>query len=119
MSPLNSVGLSPTSAGELPVVRPNPPVARVTADASAVNSAVQDWVQIANVPAFVQVEPLQATNPAQFQLVLSDAIRQLRAAEFQTTDPIQRAYLASLADRFQKLQETGSTDLSKSATATR
>jgi hypothetical protein len=117
MGPLNSVELSPSSTGESRLAGSSPPVAFATPSAPAVNPSIQDLVEIANVPALVQIEPLQTANPTRFQSVLSDAIRQLREAEFQTTDPEERAYLAGLADRFQQLQEIGTPDSSMSATA--
>jgi hypothetical protein len=117
MGPLNSVELSPSSTGESFLAGSSPPVAFATPSAPAVNPSIQDLVEIANVPALVQIEPLQTANPTRFQSVLSDAIRQLREAEFQTTDPEERAYLAGLADRFQQLQEIGTPDSSMSATA--
>jgi hypothetical protein len=83
----------------------------------AVVPSVQDLVEISNVPDLSQVTSLQNSNPTQFQAVLSDAERQLRAAAMQSTDPWEAAYLSSLANRFQELQASGTPDLSKPATA--
>lgn len=117
MGTLNPIGPAPTSTGETQSARTNSPAARVTSNASAANPILKDWVEIANVPALAQIEPLQIASPTQFQSVLTDAIRQLNEAESQTTDPQARAYLASLAERFKLLlQDAGVSDLSLSAT---
>ena len=116
MGTLDLVGLGTASAGESLSARSSAAAARVSSSDAPAHPLIQDLVEIANVPAIVQIEPLQAANPTRFQLVLSDAIRQLKEAELQTTDPAARAYLVSLAERFRRLQETGVPDLSTSAT---
>jgi hypothetical protein len=110
---INSVGFGLNSIAESSPSTPSP--TRTTATAAP---GSQDIVEIATVPSMSQLEPLQSGNPSQFQAVLSDAVRQLRAAAWQATDPIEAAYLSGLADRFQRLEETGIPDqLASSAAA--
>jgi hypothetical protein len=68
---------------------------------------VEDQVQIASIPSSAEVEQLQSTSPSSFQAVVSDSIRMLRTAAFQSTDPVEAEYLSGLADRFQRMQEDG------------
>jgi hypothetical protein len=68
---------------------------------------VEDQVQIATVPSVAQVEQLQSTRPSSFQAVLGDAILKLRAAAFQSNDPMEIAYLSGIADRFQRMEQAG------------
>ncbi len=71
-------------------------------------SANQDQVHLASIPLTSQVEQqLEAKQPPNLQAVLGDAIRNLRAAASQTPNPIDSAYLSGLADRFERLQESG------------
>lgn len=80
---------------------------RVSGSGSRVQPApaLEDQIQIAKIPPTTQLEELQTTNPSSFQAVVTDAILQLRAAAFQTTDPNEAAYISGLADRFQELEE--------------
>lgn len=57
------------------------------------------------MPLSAQVEQLQGTDASTFQAVLSDAIRKLRAAASESSDPVEAAYLSDLANRFQWLEE--------------
>ena len=116
MGPLNAVALSPTSTIESRLASENSRVTGVTPSVPGPNPVLQDSAEIANVPALVQIAPLQTSNPTEFQSVISGAIRQLREAEAQTTDPQELAFLTSLTDRFQQLQEVGPSGLSLSAT---
>jgi hypothetical protein len=114
---INSVASNLTALGES-VSGPSNPASTRAANHTTPASALQDVVAVATVPSLSQVEPLQKTgNPSQFQVVLTDAVRQLRAAAFQTTDPIEAAYLSSLADRFQQMEESGVPSQSSSAAA--
>jgi hypothetical protein len=116
MGALNAVALNPTSTVESNSARSSPPAAGGTSNTA--NPVLEDLVEIANVPSLDQIASLQTSNPTEFQSVLSDAIRQLRQAESQTTDPAALAFLTSLADRFQQLQEVGAPGLSFSGTTT-
>ena len=118
MGPLDAVALSPTSTVESRSAQSNPLAAGAATKASHVNPDLQDLVEIANVPSLVQIAPLQTSSPTELQSVLSDAIRQLKAAEAQTTDPATLAFLTGLADSFQQLQEFGPPALSVAATTT-
>jgi hypothetical protein len=90
--------------GDLPNKKPALPS---PASQSKVVAAPKDSVDVATppVPSVSQVEPLLTTNPIKFEAVLSDAVRQLRAASRETTDPVKAAYYSTLADRFQRLQD--------------
>lgn len=116
MGPLDAVALSPTSTVDSRSAQSSPLAVGVATRAFQVNPVLQDLVELANVPSLVQIAPLQTSSPTEFQSVLSDAIRQLREAEAQTTDPATLAFLSGLADRFQQLQQIGPTDLSVAAT---
>jgi hypothetical protein len=72
-------------------------------------SQIEDQVQLATIPFMAQAEQqFQDKNPPNLQAVLGDAIRNLRAAALQSTNPVEAAYLSGLADRFQRLEDTGS-----------
>lgn len=89
--------------GDLPNNKPAP-----SRPASHLEAAdAKDSVDVATppVPSVSQVEPLLTTNPLKFEAVLSDAVRQLRVASRETTDPVKAAYYSTLADRFQRLQD--------------
>jgi hypothetical protein len=73
---------------------------------------VEDQAQLSTVPLEAQVEQIQRTHPSSFEAVLHDAVRGLRAAAAETPDPVQAAYLSGLANRFQRLEETGVPDVS-------
>jgi hypothetical protein len=66
---------------------------------------MEDQVQIATVPSVAQVEQLQSANSSSLEAVLGDAIIKLRAAAFQSTDPLEVQYLSTIADRFQRMEE--------------
>jgi hypothetical protein len=69
---------------------------------------LEDQVQLAKIPVVALAEQqIQDKNPPNLQAVLGDAIRNLRAAALQSTDPVEAAYLSGLADRFQRLEEAG------------
>ncbi len=76
-----------------------------TTRAAAVAAAGEDQVQIASVPLTTEVE--QPNVVPSLNTVLDSAIRQLRAAASESTNAIETAYLSGLADRFQRLEETG------------
>jgi len=65
----------------------------------------KDLVEIANVPAASQLDSLQTGDPVDLRAVLSSAVLQLQDASRQTSNPIEAAYLSSLADRFQRIQD--------------
>jgi len=67
----------------------------------------EDQAQLAAVPLSAQLEQLQKTDAPRFQAVLSDAVRELRAAASTSSDPVEAAYLSDLANRFQWLEESG------------
>lgn len=67
-------------------------------------SSIQDQVELATVPPLASTEQLQTSGPS-YQAVLGDAVRTLRAAASQSSDPIEAAYLLGLAGRFQHLLE--------------
>jgi hypothetical protein len=80
---------------------------------SARKTSVQpgdDQVQLATVPLAAQVEQLQRTDASSLQAVLSDAIRKLRSAASESSDPVEAGYLSDLANRFQWLEEAGNAD---------
>lgn len=72
--------------------------------ATAVHAPV-DLADVATVPSVSQVEPLRTVNPAKFEAILSNAVRQLRAASLATPDATQAAYYSTLADRLQQLRD--------------
>jgi hypothetical protein len=113
---MSAIGFGLTNLSESGQDLANSSSTRAATTAPAVTD-LRDLVDVSTVPALSQVEPLQTRNPEQFQAVLTDAVRQLRAAAFQTTDPVEAAYLSSLANRFQRLELSGVPDLSASATA--
>lgn len=76
-------------------------------------AAVQDRVELATVPPLSRVEQLKA-HGGSYEAVLGDAIRKLRAAALQSTDPVESAYLSGLANRFQRLAEAGEPQVSAS-----
>jgi hypothetical protein len=78
----------------------------------ASGQAVEDQAQLSTVPLETQVEQIQSTHPSSFEAVLHDAIRGLRAAAAESADPAQVAYLSGLANRFQRLEDTGVPDVS-------
>ena len=69
------------------------------------NPALSDTVALESVPLLPQVEQLKATNVSEFQRTLTNAVRELRVAANDTTDPLQASYFLGLANRFQQLQE--------------
>jgi len=71
--------------------------------------AAQDQVQfeMAQVPTLTQAQRLEGQGTSHFHAVLSTAVQELRAAARETTDQFQAAYLYTLADKFQRLGETG------------
>jgi len=89
--------------GDLPSKKPAPP--RPAPHSTVADS--KDSVDVATppVPSLSQVEPLLTANPLKFEAVLSDAVRQLRVASRETSDPVKAAYYSTLADRFQRLQD--------------
>jgi len=76
--------------------------------ASTVASTTPDLIEISAVPSLFEAQQVQAHDPSQYQTVLTDAVRELKAAALQTSDPFEVAYLLDLAGKFQQLQETGS-----------
>jgi hypothetical protein len=68
----------------------------------------EDQAQLATVPLSAQVQEIHRTDPSSFQAVLSDAIRKLRAAAAESSDPAEAAYLSGLANGFQRLVEANS-----------
>jgi hypothetical protein len=76
---------------------------------------LEDQAQLSTVPLEAQVEQIQRTHPSSFQDVLHDAIRGLRAAAAEAADPAEAAYLSGLANRFQRLEETGVPDVSSNS----
>ena len=68
----------------------------------------EDEVHLSAIPLTALAEQqLQDKEPPNLQAVLGDAVRNLKAAASQSSDPIQAAYLSGLADRFQQLEESG------------
>lgn len=95
---LSSVGASYSSAA-----------AAAPARLQAATPAV-DQVHLSTIPSTTLAEQqLLDKNPPNLQAVLGDAVRNLRAAALQSSDPIEVAYLSGLADRFQRLEESGAT----------
>lgn len=80
-------------------------------------ATAEDQVQIANIPLTTQVEQLGNKAVPSLYAVLDSAIRQLRAAASESTNAIETAYLSSLADRFQQLEEAGAATSTKAAAA--
>jgi hypothetical protein len=81
-------------------------------------SAAEDQVHLATIPLTLQAEQqLQAKVPPNLPAVLGEAIRNLRAAAVDSSNPIDQAYLSGLADRFQRLQESGGAQSSPSPAA--
>ncbi len=81
-------------------------------------SAEQDEVHLATIPLTLQAEQqLQAKVPPNLPAVLGEAIRNLRAAAVDSSNPIDAAYLSGLADRFERLQESGVTPSSRATSA--
>jgi hypothetical protein len=73
-------------------------------------SVTEDQVHLATIPSTSQAElGLQDKQPPNLQEVLGDAIRNLRTAAAQSANPIEAAYLSGLADRFERLEESGGT----------
>ncbi len=66
-----------------------------------------DRIEISSIPTLSQAEQTGGSNPTQFQAVLTDAVRELKAAAVQTSDPFEAAYFLDLAGKFQALQESG------------
>jgi hypothetical protein len=64
-------------------------------------------VEISSIPTLTQAAQIKTAEPTQFQTVLTDAVRELKAAAQATNDPFEVAYLLDLAGKFQQLQETG------------
>lgn len=70
--------------------------------------ATDDQVHLSTVPFTALAEQqLQDKEPPNLQAVLGDAVRNLRAAASQSSNPMEAAYLSGLADRFQRLEESG------------
>ncbi len=67
----------------------------------------EDQVQLATVPLLAQVEQIRKADASSFRAVLGDAIRKLRVAAAETSDPREAAYFSDLANRFQRLEEAG------------
>jgi hypothetical protein len=81
--------------------------------------AAEDQVHLASVPLTVQAElGLEDKEPPNLKEVLGDAIRNLRAAATQSANPIQAAYFSGLAERFERLEESGGTAPSATAQST-
>jgi hypothetical protein len=79
----------------------------------------EDQVHLASIPFTAQAElGLEDKEPPNLQEVLGDAIRNLRAAATQSADPIEAAYFSGLADRFERLEESGGTAPSATAQST-
>jgi hypothetical protein len=67
-----------------------------------------DEVHLSTVPITALAEQqLQDKEPPNLQAVLGDAVRNLRAAASESSNPMEAAYLSGLADRFQRLEESG------------
>jgi hypothetical protein len=107
---LTTIGQTPTE------INSTPSTGRTVA--SVPSTAAPDTVEISTIPPLSQAEQIQSTNPSQYQTVLTDAVRELRAAASKTNDPLEAAYLLDLAGKFQQLQESGgSTPLSGAVAA--
>lgn len=98
-----------TTIGQTPTELSSPPSTQGSASKSvaSIPAAAPDLIEISTIPPLSQAEQIQAANPSQYQSVLTDAVRELRAAAAQTNDPLEVAYLLDLAGKFQQLQETG------------
>ncbi len=89
--------------GPLPTISPTRSPSALPDSNSPKRKDVQvpeDQVQLATVPLLAQVEEIQKTDTSSFQAVLSDAIRKLRVAAAETSDPTEAAYFSDLANRF-------------------
>jgi len=68
----------------------------------------QDSVQVSKTAEFFQqLRQLETQNPAEFKKELSDIASKLKNAAQQESDPSQSSFLNNLADRFQKVADTG------------
>jgi len=101
--------------GEPTFIGPSDSTSYASTPRASAAPTIEDQVQISTVPFTAQVEQLQKTNPSSFKEVVGDAIRSLRAEASQSTDPLDAAYLLGLADRFQRLQESGGAASSSAA----
>lgn len=104
MDPISSSVLT-TSTGDV-----SPPAALAGSTGKPSGSAAAtspDLVEISAIPSLIQVQQIQTFDPSQYQTVLTVAVRELKAAALQTSDPFEVAYLLDLAGKFQQLQETG------------
>ena len=66
-----------------------------------------DTVVLESIPSSVHLEQLVQGNPSDFQQTLANAVRDLRQAASEASDPSEAGYLSALADKFQVEQETG------------
>jgi hypothetical protein len=101
------------SLGDQAFISPAGSTSTVRVQAS---SSPVDQVQISTLPLTAQIEQLQREDPPNFRAVVGDAIRQLRAAAWQSTNQVEAAYLSGLADRFQRLAETSISESPADAT---
>jgi hypothetical protein len=108
-----------SNLGELTFSGPSNSPSSVLAPAAPPAYAAEDQVHLASVPLTVQAElGLEDKEPPNLQEVLGDAIRNLRAAATQSADPIEAAYFSGLADRFERLEESGASAPSATAQST-
>ena len=64
-----------------------------------------DQVQLATVPLSAQLNQPPKADATSFKTLLRDSIQELRTAASQSSDPAEAAFLAGLANRFQRLEE--------------
>jgi hypothetical protein len=103
--------------GDATFTDPSGPASTSTARVQPV-SAAQDQVHLATIPLTSQAEQqLLAKVPPNLPAVLGEAIRNLRAAAVESSNPIDAAYLSGLADRFERLQATGGTPFARATSA--
>ena len=62
-----------------------------------------DQVEISYIPALSQVALLQDADEAAGQRVVANAVRELKAAALQASNPLDASYLISLVHKFQAL----------------
>jgi hypothetical protein len=99
---LTTIGQTPTELSS-----PSSTQSSTGKTVASIPPTAPDLIEISTIPRLSQAEQIQSTNPSQYQTVLTDAVRELKAAALKTNDPLEVAYLLDLAGKFQQLQETG------------